>query len=105
LLIAALIVSFRISTLQEVRLMGQGLVPIIKMARRKDYWEITAGIAGLASRSKITVGDTLDLVDSTFQKVADMVVEKVAPDIIQGRAVLKSAMRPDGYVHLPRGGH
>jgi hypothetical protein len=104
LLIAALIISFRISTLQEVRLMRQGLVPIIKMARRKDHWEITAEIAGLASRSKITVGDTLDLVDPEFHKMADMVVEKVTPDIIQGRAALQSAMRPDGYVHLPRGG-
>lgn len=97
MLFALLFASYRLSTRQEDLLRRKGYTPIIKMARRKDHWKITAISAG---QPLINTGDTIELVDPKLQKTAEMIVEKVENDRIEGRVSLDAEVRPDGYVHL-----
>ncbi len=99
-LVALLFASYRLSTRQEDLLRRKGFTPIIKMARRKDHWKITATFAG---QPLINTGDMIELVDPKLKKTAEMVVEKVENDRIEGRVSLDAEVRPDGYVHLSEG--
>ena len=67
LLAVSLALSFHLTTRRENLLMDQGLAPIIKMARRKDHWELAAAPA---RKHRVAAGNCLEVVDGNMQAVA-----------------------------------
>lgn len=101
LLLAGLYLSFRIAGTREAALAAQGFLPIVKLARRKDHWEIAAPMQG---ESTPAVGQHLAVLTRRREPVARMTVTGVDGGLVVGRSHLDAAVRPNGYVQLPADG-
>lgn len=96
LLMVSLALSFHLTTHRESLLTEQGLVPIIKMARCKDHWEVTAALA----QNRVAAGNCLELVDRNLQPVAQLMVTRIEDGQMHGRLDLSVTVAPDGYVRI-----
>lgn len=74
LVICGLAASYLLSSLQEQKLASQDIVPIAKMARTKQGWEIHFA---LGLRQGVHPRDTLLLLDSRFVPAGRIIVERV----------------------------
>ena len=97
LLMVSLALSFHLTTRRESLLTEQGLVPIIKMARCKDHWEVAAA---LAREHRVAAGHCLELVDRNMQPVAQLMVTRIENGQMHGRLDLSVPVAPDGYVRI-----
>ncbi len=98
LLLASLALSFILTGDREAALAAAGLSPIVKLARRKDHWEVAAPLPP----DSITVagGDDLAVVDRHLHPMARMVVTGIENGLVTGRVDLDVAVVPDGYIRL-----
>ncbi|MCB2148614.1 MAG: hypothetical protein KQI81_19200 [Deltaproteobacteria bacterium] len=97
LLMVSLALSFHLTTRRESLLMEQGLVPIIKMARRKDHWEL---VATLVQKHRLAAGNCLEVMDRNMQAVARLIVTGIEDQQMIGRVELSAPITPDGFVRI-----
>ena len=74
---------------------GQGFGVIYKLARRKDGWELTAG---LGTADGVKAGEQVVLLSRDLAPVAATRVLSVHPDYLTAKVGLEVAVKPDGYV-------
>lgn len=90
------VAAFKAARREERGLQAQGTGPIYKLAKRKDHWEV---VFGLGTRHGIQSGQRLQLLDSKWQTVGEIVVETVAEDHSTARLDLSTPVRSDYLVH------
>lgn len=91
LVIAGLAASFHLSSRQERQLASQDIVPIAKMARTKQGWEIHFA---LGRRHGIHPRDTLLLLDARFTPAGRIIVDRVEADYSIALVPLNTAIAP-----------
>jgi len=91
LVIAGLGASYYLSSRQEQQLASQDIVPIAKMARTKQGWEIHFA---LGRRHGIRPQDTLLLLDARFTPAGRIVVDRVEADHSIALVPLNAAIAP-----------
>jgi len=97
LLLASLALSFYLATVRERLLNQQGLSPIVKLARRRDHWEVAATATQPCPPA---VGDSLEVVDRNRQPVAKMTVTSITDELIFGKVDPAARIKPDGYLRV-----
>ena len=98
LLLVCLGLSFLIAGQREAMLNRQGMLPIVKLARRKGHWEVAIP---LPVDPTVASGSDLTVVSRTLQPVARMTVTGTDNGLLAGRIDLDAKVAPDGYVQLP----
>lgn len=73
----------------------EGIAPIVKLARRKDHWEVAAA---LFSDAPIAEGGLVDVVDKNRQPLTSMTVARIENGLVHGQVGLNVPVRPDGYI-------
>ena len=81
----------------EERLIGSGMGPIYKLARRKQSWEI---IFGLGSRQGVREGDRLLVVDREGRPAGHVYAIKVGPDASHATLDVTVPVTPEHLVVL-----
>lgn len=102
LLMVSLALSFHLTTRRESLLAKQGLAPILKLARRKDHWELAAA---LAQAHRVAAGHCLEVVDRNLQPVAQLMVTRIEDGQMLGRMDLSASITPDGFVRISKLGN
>jgi len=74
LLLVCLMLSFRISTQREAHLNEEGLATVFKVTRSKDSCEVSFGFG---EKDGIRVGDSMWLMNRSWQPVGEVKVKKV----------------------------
>jgi hypothetical protein len=93
--VAMLACSWRNARRQEACLRARGLGVIYKLARRKDGWEL---IAGLGTADGVRAGEEILLLSKERTPVATLRVLSAAADHLTAEVGLEVAVKPDGYV-------
>ncbi len=91
LVVAGLAASYCLSSRQEQQLASQDIVPIAKMARTKQGWEIHFA---LGRRHGIHPRDTLLLLDARFTPAGRIIVDRVEADHSIAMVPLGTAIAP-----------
>jgi hypothetical protein len=91
LVIAGLAASYYLSARQEQQLAGQDIVPIAKMARTKQGWEIHFA---LGRRHGIRPQDTLLLLDAQFTPAGRITVDRVEAEHSTALVPLNATIAP-----------
>lgn len=92
---ALLAASWRRTRSEERRLRRQGFGAIYKLARRKDHWELAAG---LGADDGITEGEEIRLLTRDFQPLASIRAHRVRKDHLYARIDLSVPVTPHCYV-------
>lgn len=93
--LAMLALSWRNSRRREQRLHRRGIGVIYKLARRKDHWEL---MAGLGTEDGIRAGDQVWLLSRDLQPVAAIRVDQAGPRHLTATIDLEVPATPDGHV-------
>jgi len=99
LLLVSLALTFLLAGDREAALAAAGLSPIVKLARRKDHWEVAAPL--VSDSIAVASGDDLAVVDRRLHPVARMVVTGTENGMVTGRVDSGATVVPDGYIRLP----
>jgi len=91
LVVAGLAASYYLSTRQEKQLASQDIVPIAKMARTKQGWEIHFA---LGRRHGIHPQDTLLLLDARFTPAGRIIVHRVEAEHSTALVPLNATIAP-----------
>jgi hypothetical protein len=94
-ILAMLVLSWRTSRRREQHLLRRGIGVIYKLARRKDHWEL---IAGLGTADGIQVGDHVWLLSRDLDPVAAIRVDHAGPRHLTATIDLEVPASPDGHV-------
>ena len=92
LLLSAYLADDRVNMLEK-----EGLTPIIKLARRKDHWELAASID---HTRHVRPGSVLEVMDNNKLPVARVIVSHLDNGLAFGKLDLTAPVRPDGYVRF-----
>lgn len=92
---AMLAASWRASRSEERRLRNLGIGVIYKLARKKDHWEL---IAGLGTVDGIRLGDRVLLTGRDMRPITDVRIDSVHPDHLTAELALAVPVTPDCYV-------
>jgi len=95
LLLICLLVAFRLSSQSEAFLNREGLASVFKVTKRKDGCEVSFG---LGSKDGIQVGDSLWIMDKSYQQVGQVKVTKLATDYATGEIDPSIKVTPDFLV-------
>jgi hypothetical protein len=92
LLIVALGLSYYTSSLREVFLEQQGIFAILKLARRKDHWELGFG------RQNFRAGDRLRLLNAELEPAGEVQIHAIQDGLAIARLELSAVITPDYLV-------
>jgi hypothetical protein len=92
---AMLACSWRSSRSDEHRLRRKGIGVIYQLARRRDHWEL---IAGLGSGDGVRLGDRVFLLGQDLKPITDIRVESVHAHHLTGAVGLEVPVTPSCYV-------
>ena len=95
MVVAGLAGSYHLSNRQEKRLACRDIVPVAKMARTRQGWEIHFA---LGRRHGIRPQDTLLLLDARFAPVGRIVVDRVEESHSTALVPLSAALAPDYWL-------
>lgn len=87
--------SFILSEDRRLLISIEGIAPIVKLARRKDYWELAAA---LPSGFTVAEGSQVEVVDKNRQPLTCMTVMRVENGLVHGQVGVDTPVRPDGYI-------
>ncbi|WP_419662150.1 uncharacterized protein Dvar_25930 [Desulfosarcina variabilis str. Montpellier] len=79
----------------------EGIAPIVKLARRKDHWEVAAAFFPDAP---IAEGSLVDVVDKNRQPLTPMTVARIENGLVHGQVGLNVPIRPGGYIRYKGSG-
>lgn len=94
-LLLCLLLSFRVSSQKEARLNKEGLASIFKVTRRKDGCEVSFG---LGESDGIRVGDSLWLMNRSWNPVGEVKVKKVSSQYATADVDPTIGVKPDYLV-------
>jgi hypothetical protein len=95
LVVGALAGSYYLSTQQEKRLKTAGIVPIVRMARKKGEWEV---FFPLGSRHGVSSSDEFQLLSETFHPMGRIAVQRVEPDESMALVPLTEKISPACWI-------
>lgn len=97
LLALCLVLAYRLTDEQEQTLAAEGLAPIVKLARRKDHWEVAAIVT---PRCPVVPGEAVEVMDRNRQPLAPMTVTRIDGGLAFGQVDLSIPVKPDGLVRF-----
>jgi hypothetical protein len=99
LLMTSLAGSYYQSSRQENQLARKGIVPILKMVRRKDGWEV---MFALGFGNGLRVHDQLLLLNADFEQVGHVTVSRVSRQAAHANIPFDESLEPTYWVCLPK---
>ncbi|WP_157067973.1 hypothetical protein [Desulfosarcina cetonica] len=97
LLVVCLTLSFYLANDRERQFSKQGLSPIVKLARRKDHWELAAALIPTVAT---TPGAVVEVTDRDRRPITRMTVERIEKGMAFGQVDATLPLVPDGYVRF-----
>ena len=101
LLVACLAFSFILPESSNRFLSKEGIAPIVKLARRKEHWEVAAVFFPDAP---IAEGSLVEVIDKNRQLLTPMTVARIENGLVHGQVGLNVPVRPDGYIRCKLSG-
>ncbi len=99
-LVCALLLAYLHSSQRESDLERQGIYPIVKLARRKDHWEVGIGLHG---EQKLFAGDLLRLLNTQLEPVGELRIRSVKGGLASAELDLSVEIAPAYYVQKSYG--
>ncbi|MBG0776093.1 MAG: hypothetical protein H0S85_06615 [Desulfovibrionaceae bacterium] len=88
-------VVYRQTTQEEAQLIGMGIGPIYKLAKRGADWEV---VFGLGRVHGVRAGDELAILDARYNRVGTLVVDQAEEDFSAAALPMGSDIKPGYFV-------